>query len=157
MVALFHNFLADFGASSNVIACSVYQKINVFWEKSMTRIIQLDRSYVKVMGELKELKIRLSFDPKVHQIIDAIVANIREAYGLLLSRDRSAKLQVHFSIDYTHLWIPYKGRTKPIRVDNKSHMKHIVTNIEGKNEAISITHTIKKLFFKGLPWLLYIA
>jgi hypothetical protein len=93
-------------------------------EKSTTRIIQLDRSDVKVMGELKDVMIRLASDPRVHQVIDIIVVDIPEAYGLLLSRDWSTKLQGYFSTDWTHLWLPYKGRKTKSEWTNKSHMKH---------------------------------
>jgi hypothetical protein len=51
------------------------------------RIIQLDRYDVKVMGELKDVMIRLASDPRVHQVIDIVVVDILEAYGLLLSMD----------------------------------------------------------------------
>ena len=40
------------------------------------KIIQLDRTNVKVIGELKSVLIRLSSNPKVHQIIDIIVVDI---------------------------------------------------------------------------------
>jgi hypothetical protein len=51
------------------------------------QIVQLDRTRVKVLGELKDVFIRLSSNPKVHQTIDIIVADIPEAYGFLLRRD----------------------------------------------------------------------
>jgi hypothetical protein len=85
--------------------------------------------------------IRLAYDPRVHQVIDIIVVDIPEAYGLLLSRDWSAKLQGYFSTDWTHLWLPYKGKPNQIRVNNEAHMKHMVMELEGKNEPISFSHT----------------
>jgi hypothetical protein len=51
------------------------------------------------------------------------------------------KLQGYFSTDWTHLWLPYKGRMNQIRVDNEAHMKHMVTELEGKNKPISFSHT----------------
>ena len=48
-----------------------------------TKIIQLDRSHVKVMGELKDVMIRLASNSKVHQVIDVIVVDILETYGLV--------------------------------------------------------------------------
>ena len=39
------------------------------------------------MGELKYVMIRLSSNSKVHQVIDVIVVDIIEAYGVILSRD----------------------------------------------------------------------
>ena len=75
-----------------------------------TKIIQLDRSQVKVFGELKDVFIRLSLNSKVHQTIDIIVVDILEAYGVILSRDWLAKLTGYFATDWYHLWIPYKGQ-----------------------------------------------
>jgi hypothetical protein len=40
-----------------------------------------------VKGELKDVLIRLAFYPRVHQVIDIVIVDILESYGLLLSRD----------------------------------------------------------------------
>jgi hypothetical protein len=61
-----HNLLVDSGSSLNLMSYSSFQKINVVPEKITTRIIQLDRSDVIVMGELKDVMIRLAIDPRVH-------------------------------------------------------------------------------------------
>jgi hypothetical protein len=87
-----HNCLVDSGASSNIMPYSVCLKINAQPQKSATQIVQLDRTKVKVLGELKDVLIRLSSNPKVFQIIDIIVVDIPNAYGLILSRDWSEKL-----------------------------------------------------------------
>jgi hypothetical protein len=68
--------MVDSGASSNVMPWSVCQKINAEVELSSLKIIQLDRTYVKFIGELKNVLIRLSSNPKVHQVIDIIVVDI---------------------------------------------------------------------------------
>lgn len=57
-----------------------------------TKIIQLDRSHVKVFGELKDVLIHVASNSKVIQTIDIIVVDIPEAYGVILSRDWSAKI-----------------------------------------------------------------
>jgi hypothetical protein len=64
-----------------------------------TKIIQLNRSHVKVMGELKDVMIQLASNSKVHQVIDVIIVDIPEAYGLILSRVWSAKLNGYFGTD----------------------------------------------------------
>ena len=56
---------------------------------SKTKIIQLYRSLVKVFGELKDVSICLASNSKVIQMIDIIVVDILEAYGVILSRDWS--------------------------------------------------------------------
>jgi hypothetical protein len=82
-----HNYMVDSGASSNVMPLSVCQKFNVEVQPSNLKIIQLDQTNVKVIDELKDVIVRLSSNPKVHQIIDIIFVDIPEFYGLFLSRD----------------------------------------------------------------------
>ena len=88
---------------------SVCKNLNAQPKMCRTRIIQLDRSHVKVMGELKDVMIRLASNSKVHQVIDVIVVDIPEAYGLILSRDWSSKLNGYFATEWSHLWLPFKG------------------------------------------------
>jgi hypothetical protein len=37
-------------------------------------------------------------------------------------------------MDWSHLWLPYNGKTNQIRINREKHMKFNVTNLEGKNE-----------------------
>ena len=92
-----HNYLVDSGASSNVMPLLVCKRINGQPIPSSYQIIQLDRSVVKVLGEMKDVLIRLFADPKVCQFIDIMVVDIPEAYGLILSRDWSMKLNGYFA------------------------------------------------------------
>jgi len=71
------------------------------------------------MGELKDVMIRLASNSKVHQVIDVIVVDIPKAYGLVLSRDWSAKLNGYFATDWSHVWLPFKGQPNKIKVDRE--------------------------------------
>ena len=110
----------------------------------ITKIIQLDRSHVKVMGELKYVMILLYSNSKVHHVIYVIVVNIPKAYGLILSRDWSAKLNGYFATDWSHLWLPFKGQPNKIRVDRERYMKHTVTDLNDTNEPVMFSHSIKE-------------
>jgi hypothetical protein len=70
-------------------------------------------------------------------VIDIIVVDIPEAYGLLLSRDWSEKLNGYFSTDWVHLWLPLKGHKNMIRIDRERYLKHTVTDLETLNEPSS--------------------
>jgi len=50
-------------------------------------MIHLGRRRVKFIGELKNVLIRFSSNPKVHQSIDIIVVDMLDTYGILLRRD----------------------------------------------------------------------
>jgi hypothetical protein len=101
-----HNCMVDSGASSNMIHLFVCQKINAEVKPYDLKIIQLDRTNVKVIGELKNVLIRLSSNPKVHQVIDIIVVDVPKVYGLFLSRYWSEQLHDYFATDWSHLWLP---------------------------------------------------
>ena len=75
-----HNCLVDSGECTNVIPFSVCKRINGQPKPSNGKIIQLDRTTVKVVGEMEAYE-------RVCQFIDIMVADIPEAYGLILSRD----------------------------------------------------------------------
>ena len=101
-----HNCLVHSGDSSNVMSYSICKKLNVETQVCKTKIIQLDQSHVKVLGELKDVLIHLSSNSKVPQKIDIIVFDIPEAYGVILSRDWSTKMNGYFFTDWSHLWLP---------------------------------------------------
>jgi hypothetical protein len=132
-----HNCLVDSGASSNVMPLAVCNKLGVVPLKSDKHVIQLDRTQVKVMGELKDVMIRIATHPNFVQIIDIIVVDIPEAYGLLLSHDWSEKLNGYFSMDWAHLWLPLKGYKNMIRIDRERYLKHTITDLETPNEPAS--------------------
>ena len=69
----------------------------------------MDRTYVKVIGEMEDVLVHLASNDKVCQVINIVVADIPDAYGLVLSRDWSAKLNGYFATDWSHLWLRTKG------------------------------------------------
>ena len=87
----------------------------------------MDRTDVKVLGEMEDVLIRLASNDKMCQVINIMVADILDAYGLVLSRDWSAKLDGYFAFDWSHLWFPYKGSLNHIKVLREPHMKYNVT------------------------------
>ena len=101
--------MVDSGASSNVMPLSVCKKLNATWETRPIQIVQLDRSKVKVVRRLRNVLLRLSADPWIHQTIDIVIADILETYGMWLSRDWSEKLKGYFANDWSHLWLPLNG------------------------------------------------
>ena len=70
-----------------------------------------------MVGEINSVTIRLASDPRIVQRIDILIADIPEFYGLILSRDWSAKLNGYISTDYSHMWLPYKGKPNQIKIE----------------------------------------
>jgi hypothetical protein len=132
-----HNCMVDSGASSNSMPWFVCQNINVEVQPSTLKLIHLDRTSVKVIGELRNVLIRLSSNPKVHQVIDIIVVDIPEVYGLFLSRDWSEQLHGYFVMDWSHLWLPENGKTNRIKVNHERYLKFTVTDLNDPNETFT--------------------
>ena len=137
-----HNCLIDSGASSNIMPTSVCAKLNIEPQKSAVHIVQLDHSKVHVVGEINSVTIRLASDPRIVQRIDILIADIPEFYGLILSRDWSAKLNGYISTDYSHMWLPYKGKPNQIKIEREKHMTHTVTEFEQPNEPVAFKNNI---------------
>ena len=92
----------------------------------------MDRTNVKVIGEMEDVLVFLSSNDKVCQVIDIVVADIPDAYGLVLSRNWSAKLNRYFDSDWSHLWLSYKGIPNQIKIFREPHMKYNITPFEEK-------------------------
>jgi len=95
-----------------------------------------------VIGKLNQVTTRLSSNPKVCQVIDILVADILEFYGLILSRDWSEKLHGYFASNWSRMWLPYNGKPNQIKVERERHQKYIVIELEGENELVAYNNTI---------------
>jgi len=57
-----HNCLFDSGTETNVMPLFIAKKINAQWSKTFAQIIQLDRTSLQAIGELRDVIIRLSHE-----------------------------------------------------------------------------------------------
>ena len=80
-----HNCLVDSGSSVNVMPLEVCKRINGQPEPTTWEVVQLDRTGVKVVGEMNNVLIRLFTNNKICQFIDIMVADIPDGYGLILN------------------------------------------------------------------------
>jgi len=97
---------------------------------------------VRVIGELKDVLIRMVAKPQYTQVIDIVVVDIPEAYGMLLSRDWSSNLNGYFSTNWSHLLLPQRGNGDMLRVDRERYMKYMVTEPNNPNEPVMFYNSI---------------
>lgn len=109
-----HIYLVDSSVVANIMPLFIAKKIKAQWNETSARIIQLDQASVLAIGELQYVTIWLYQDGRVHQCINIIFVGIPEAYVLLLSKDWYSKLNGYFATDWSHIWLPYKGKWKHI-------------------------------------------
>ena len=84
----------------------------------------------------------MATNSQLFQVIDVVVADIPDVYGLFLSHDWSQALKGYFSTDWSHLWLPKNGHPNHIRIDRERYMKHMVTEINAPNEPILFSDSI---------------
>ena len=78
---------------------------------------------------MKYVLIRLSTYARVCLFIDIMVVDIPEAYGLILSRDWSTKLNGYFATNWSHMWLPFNHAQNQIKILREPHMKYNVTHL----------------------------
>ena len=120
----------------------VAKKIRAIPEKTGTRIMQLDKTNVKVIGELKDVLVQMANKPQYTQVTDIVVIDIPEAYGMLLNSYWSAKLNGYFSTNWSHLLLPQMGKSDMLRFDRERYMKYVVTKLNSPNELVKFTNSI---------------
>lgn len=62
------------------------------------------------------------------------MVDILEMYGLLLSREWTKCLMGWFSMDFTQLWLPWKGLNNQIKIDAEPKLKKMIIDYNAHNE-----------------------
>ena len=128
-----HNFLVDSGASSNVMPFSLCKKLNETLLKISIHIIQLEKTELRVQGELKDVLIIFVVNHGIHQTIGIIVVDIPKAmvYSLVDTGHKSLMdILLQIALAYGYL-----GReSKQTKVNNEKNMKHTATSLDSPNE-----------------------
>ena len=97
---------------------------------------------MRVVGEMKEVLVRIACNPSVFQIIDIVVADIPDAYGLFFSRDWSRQLNGFFDTYWSTLWLPKNGKSNQIKINRERYLKHTVIELHDPSESILFSDSI---------------
>jgi len=93
----------------------VCKKLGLNLAKSDKKVVQLDKSEVKVVGELLNIYMQVASEPRVQYFMDIQAVDIMDVYGILLSRDWSRSLNGYMTINFLHMWLPWRGVANQIR------------------------------------------
>ena len=96
----------------------------------------------------------MTFDPQIQDVIDIHVVNIPETYRILLSREWIKCLRGWSSINFTQLWLPWKGLNNQIKINAEPKLKTMITEYNAPNE-IAFLHlnlgSYKVMVFDIIP------
>lgn len=114
-----HNFLVDFGASTSMMSLSICQTLGLTPTNYLKRLTQLDKIEVNIVGELTNIHMQLASDPRIQYYIGIQVVEIPDTYGMVLSRVWSKTLNGYMDIDFSHMWLRWKGVPNQIRIERE--------------------------------------
>lgn len=113
---------------------SICKKLGLNPIQTNKKVIQLDKTEVNVVGELRDIHVQVGSDPRILTNIDIQVADIPETYGMLLSRDLIKNLGGYLALDFSHMWLSWKGIPNQIRIESEPRLKDIITKYDCLNE-----------------------
>lgn len=96
----------------------------------------MDRTEVPVIGELNNIHMQLSSNPRIQHFIDIFVVDIPDGYGMVLGRDWTRRLNGFFATDFSHIWLPWKGIPNQIRIESTPRLKLMITEYGENNEIL---------------------
>lgn len=66
------------------------------------------------------------------------MADISDAYGIILGREFTKELNRYTAIDLSHIWLPWKGLPNQICIDREPLMKYMISKYNNINEVLFV-------------------
>lgn len=125
---ILHNAMLDSGAPHNLMPKYVMEKLGLEVTRPYKDLHSFDSSKVKCIGLIKDLCITLVQIPSKSMVMDMVVADIPQKYGMLLSRYWGAKLKGTLQLDMSYATVPVFGQQR--RLYRETLMKYMVSSQE---------------------------
>jgi ribonuclease HI len=135
-----HNCVADTGARHNVMPLRVMRRLGLECTGPCKDLLALDSRTVETIGYIKDLPIAYDQAPEVSMLINVIVADIPEAYGMLLGREWSTRVKNgRYFMEGTHFTFPHKGVEVVIKREPKYREQVIPASYNTKHVSFQDT------------------
>ena len=136
---LLHNYMLDSGASSNEITRKVMEQLNLRITRPYHNVCAMDAREVEVVGIILNLHVKLAKYPDIDMEMDAVVINVPDNWGMLLSKKWAATLGRHIQMDWTYAIIPASENTRVILHREKERQRHVENPKKPANEFVHYT------------------
>lgn len=100
---LVHNCMRDSGASNFIMPRCIADLLGIKYESMVRDVIQLDGSYVKIVGILKNVEMALYPFPNCTITQDILVAEVDLYFSIYLSRDLTTQRGGHIVVDWSYI------------------------------------------------------
>jgi hypothetical protein len=86
--------MLDSGASTNVMSLKVMEQLGLKTTRPYGNVCGIDSKKVKVFGVCEDVEVFLIDFPHISLLMDIVVIDVLDAWGMLLSRSWSSSLGV---------------------------------------------------------------
>jgi hypothetical protein len=118
--------MLDSGASTNVMSLKVMEQLGLKTTHPYGNVCGIDSKKVKVYGLIEDVEVYLHDFPHISLIMNIVVIDVPDAWGMLLSRSWAVALGGFLSMDLTHAHIPMGDGTFEILYSRQAIKKHVM-------------------------------
>jgi hypothetical protein len=133
--------MLDSGASINVISLKVMKQLGLKTTRPYGNVCGIDSRRVKVLGVCEDVEVFLIGFPHITVLMDMLVIDVPDAWGMVLSRTWSLALGGFLSMNLTHAYIPMGDGTYEILHNMEKKDTHVM-NLRGPNYVSEHYHDI---------------
>jgi hypothetical protein len=112
--------MLDSGASTNVMTLKVMNQLGLKTTCPYRNVCAMESREIKVCGFIKDLHVKLAAYPNISLLMDVVVIDVLDPWGMLLSRKWGKALEVVFR--WTYLMPPYPHVKVPMSHYTGSHL-----------------------------------
>ena len=103
--------MLDPGAATNVMPLKVMKQLGLKINRPCRRVCGIDSRRIEACGLIKGLQIHLVAHPQISLLMDVVVIDVPDAWGMLLSRGWGAMLGGTLQMDLSYATIPTADNT----------------------------------------------
>jgi hypothetical protein len=103
-----NNCMLDSGASTNVMSLKVMEQLGLKTTRPYGNVCGIDSRRVKVFGVCEDVEVFLIDFPHISLLMDILVIDVLDAWGMLLSRTWSSSLGGFLSMSLTMHTFPWE-------------------------------------------------
>ena len=100
-----HNYMLDSGAFANIMLLKVMKQINLNITRKYKSVWGFNSKLVEVEGLIKGLKVSLTMNSNISLLMDFMVIDIPDVWGMLLSREWGAIVGGQLQMDLSYVTI----------------------------------------------------
>jgi len=118
--------MLDSGASANIMPLIVMKQLDLSITRPYKRVCGFNSKHVEVEGIIKDLKASLARNPDISLLMDVIVIDIPDVWGMLLSQKLGATIGGHVQMDLSYATIPQSDGTPFILYRETAYLPHVI-------------------------------